>query len=406
MHISKSHPILFKFKASYKFIVTAIILCFSRFDLIETQREIINIDDWGNLWHTASVHAREKMLIDFFQYAFEPVAPNRHHVLARLKQLQRIVNTSPWDIKDFEIKKAIEKNVNDEVILTDAAIGMNLPEWCGTIPSRHLTGDNIAFLCSHRTFKVNGYSSVFVPFDPQQVKAGDSVFVVTNYLDLFFDVYHKEIPHPYILVTDNSDFPVPSKFGHFLDDEKILAWFCINPDGTKHSKLHPIPLGIRNHGYGCEMPDFMDKIIMSCRGLAKKNLLYVNFTDHNQERHDALRALRNKRWCTFASNRNQPDFYKDVAQSKFVLSPRGDGLDCWRTWETLLLGSFPIVKHSPLDDLFAEFPVVIVQDWSEITEEFLKNKYEEFSKNTYNYDKLFAAYWGDRINDLNKNSCD
>jgi hypothetical protein len=381
-----------------------IVTCFVPFFSLISNKKAIDVDEWGTLWYKASLPKREKMLIDFFEYAFEPVAPNRRITLGRLKQLQKIMNSSQWNKDELKIKKALEKIVNDEVILIDAAIGMNLPEWCGTVPSEYLTGDNIAFLCTHRTFKVNGYSSFFVPFDPKKVKTGDSVFVVTNYLDLFFDVYHKEITEPYILVTNNSDFPVPAQFSRFLDDEKIIAWFCINPDDTKHSKLHPVPLGIRNHGYGREPINYMDSIITNNKSSSKKTLLYINFTLNHQERHDAIKAFKNKSWCTIISTKkDQTEYYKDVAKSKFVLSPRGDGLDCWRTWETLLLGSIPVVKSSGLDPVYAEFPIVVVNDWSEITEEFLEKKYDELSKKSFDYNKLFAPYWGYRINSFQNN---
>jgi hypothetical protein len=53
----------------------------------------------------------------------------------------------------------------------------------------------------------------------------------------------------------------------------------------------------------------------------------------------------------------------------FVISPHGNGLDCHRTWEALILNSAPIVKTSPLDRLYTALgmPVVIVNDWSEVT---------------------------------------
>jgi hypothetical protein len=47
-----------------------------------------------------------------------------------------------------------------------------------------------------------------------------------------------------------------------------------------------------------------------------------------------------------------------------VLSARGNGLDCHRTWELLLLGSIVITRTSPLDPLFEDLPVAIVKDWT------------------------------------------
>lgn len=42
----------------------------------------------------------------------------------------------------------------------------------------------------------------------------------------------------------------------------------------------------------------------------------------------------------------QRDHYRDVAESMFVLSPSGLGFDTYRLWETLLLGSIPIVESN------------------------------------------------------------
>ncbi len=97
------------------------------------------------------------------------------------------------------------------------------------------------------------------------------------------------------------------------------------------------------------------------------------------------------------------DYYlNDVAASKFVLSPRGVGLDTYRLWESLYLGSYPIVKSSSLDPLYRDLPVVIVQEWTDVTEEFLHQKYEELGQKTYNLDKLKMSYWKDLIYSFKK----
>ncbi len=49
-----------------------------------------------------------------------------------------------------------------------------------------------------------------------------------------------------------------------------------------------------------------------------------------------------------------------MAESKFVLSPPGFGEDCYRTWEAVLLGAVPIVRRSPLQQLYDGAPVVVV----------------------------------------------
>lgn len=88
----------------------------------------------------------------------------------------------------------------------------------------------------------------------------------------------------------------------------------------------------------------------------------------------------------------------------FVLSPHGDGLDCYRTWEALLMGSYPVVKTSSLDPLYEDLPVVIVKEWNEVTEDFLIIKYNEMKNKTFKMEKIYAPYWFDLIKECQANS--
>ncbi|CAF1495428.1 unnamed protein product [Adineta steineri] len=74
-----------------------------------------------------------------------------------------------------------------------------------------------------------------------------------------------------------------------------------------------------------------------------------------------------------------PTIYKRNRQYPLWLSPRGGGLDCHRTWEALYLDIIPIVWHSTLDSLYTNLPIIIIKDWSEVNEEFLRNKLHEIA---------------------------
>jgi hypothetical protein len=60
--------------------------------------------------------------------------------------------------------------------------------------------------------------------------------------------------------------------------------------------------------------------------------------------------------------------WKEYTNYAFVISTHGNGLDCHRTWEILLLGSIVITKTSSIDHLFQNLPVVIVKDWEELND--------------------------------------
>jgi hypothetical protein len=95
--------------------------------------------------------------------------------------------------------------------------------------------------------------------------------------------------------------------------------------------------------------------------------------------------------------------YQRNRQYQFWLSPRGNGIDCHRTWEALYLDVIPIVWHSPLDVLYANLPVVIINDWTEINDDFLRAKMQEIAVKKvkqppiYRLEMLRTAYWQDMI---------
>uniref|UniRef100_A0A6C0BVA5 Exostosin GT47 domain-containing protein n=1 Tax=viral metagenome TaxID=1070528 RepID=A0A6C0BVA5_9ZZZZ len=82
----------------------------------------------------------------------------------------------------------------------------------------------------------------------------------------------------------------------------------------------------------------------------------------------------------------------------FVISPQGNGIDCIRTWEALCFGCIPIFKKCGIEDLFIDLPVLIVNEWYEVTNELLVDTVHKFKNMTFNYEKLKLKYWTDQIN--------
>lgn len=272
----------------------------------------------------------------------------------------------------------------------------------------YITGDTVRSFCDH-------ILDATVSFDPIKVRAGDTVFVMIDHLEHFFDEYHSKITEPYILVThhffDNSDDDVPGKFAPYLDSATVIAWFTHNAD-VVHPKLYLMPIGIGNAFYDFGHKPTFDKCIRRYSNKVKKTgLLYMNFriSTYPDERQYVHNFFKDKPFVTYVPakslyvpGKSLGDYLKDVAHHKFILSPRGNGLDCFRTWEALLMGSYPVVKTSMLDPLFKELPVVTVQDWPEVTPEFLERKYMEFSSQKYDMRKVYMQYWLDRIQAVKK----
>lgn len=261
----------------------------------------------------------------------------------------------------------------------------------------YLSGDTFRSFCDY-VFDETGNTVI-----PEKIEYGDVIFLKTDYLREFFTSVHPTIINPYILITHNSDYPAPGEFGHMLDDPKIIAWFGQNVKDV-HPKLHPIPIGIANRYWGHGNIDSVAEIQRLTAGCSKNLFLYMNFlpSTYPPQRPYVFQLFKDQPFCTVS---NQKDFWSylfDLSHSKFVLSPRGNGLDCHRTWETLYMGSIPIMISSTIDPLFEGLPVILIKDWNEVTQEFLETKWEEMSCTNYQFDRMYADYWLKMISSYKK----
>ena len=91
------------------------------------------------------------------------------------------------------------------------------------------------------------------------------------------------------------------------------------------------------------------------------------------------------------------DYRASIAQSKFTLCPPGMGMDTYRLWETLLLGSIPIVESDPagLDRMYMTLPVLVVKRYEDVTPALLELAYPCFVRHAseFEYDILTNKYW-------------
>ncbi|HSX10508.1 MAG TPA: hypothetical protein VLF94_02170 [Chlamydiales bacterium] len=234
---------------------------------------------------------------------------------------------------------------------------------------------------------------VFEGLDPSAVQRGDSVFITNHQVEEFFRAIHPRIENPYVLISHVTDEDAPRSFGSYLEDPKILAWFAMNYDGYVHPKIHPIPIGLAPR----KLPHGNLEAVQRVRerGLDKLHLLYMNITiqTYSSERWEVFKKFARCHFCFRTGKKPFEDYLTDIAQSKFVISPRGSGLDTYRLREALYVGSIPIVATSSLDGLYEGLPVLIVKDWDEVTEAFLERKYEEFSSRQFSLEKLDFSYW-------------
>ena len=86
----------------------------------------------------------------------------------------------------------------------------------------------------------------------------------------------------------------------------------------------------------------------------------------------------------------------ETAQARYALCPSGLGFDTYRLWETLLLGTIPIVESNiGFDRTYSTLPVLVVRNFSQVTPKLLYDAYPCFTKHAadWNYAALTMQYW-------------
>lgn len=255
-------------------------------------------------------------------------------------------------------------------------------------------------------------------FDPSRVKTGDIIYILGHEARDFLPKYHHQIKNPYIIITHNSIRSVNQQEAEpYIDDPKLIAWFGKNV-GFKHPKIFPIPIGLENRFSLNGDHSITKRLIDQYKGMEKDFILYVNFyvpkkppevpyEEYRDPRKHRIPALEHLLSLPIIEYRAEPyayvDYMYDIARSHFVASPSGAGYDCHRHWEAMYMGAIPIIDSTPaMDCIYEDLPVIIIQDWKEVTVDFLRKKYREMQEKEYNYAKYDIEFWRDIIRTYQK----
>lgn len=282
--------------------------------------------------------------------------------------------------------------------------------------------------------------------DYKNIQYGDVVWVKSQFLPHFATSVFPYLKVPIILVTTDGDESVPTFFTRsrkyplilkMLDDDRLIHWYTQNYDYVGPSKkISPIPMGVNYQSIPYakgelywgepfltpeEQEWILDDILSTLKPTHERiPKAYADFHLHNssregynamfkrfkEDRKDIYKKLSSSPLIDFVSERvPRRNLWRKKGTYAFSISPIGNALDCHRTWEDLLLGCIVIVKTSPLDPLYKDLPVVIINNWNEITEanmqKWLSQYHDAFTNPTYR-EKLTHAYWMHKIKRLSE----
>lgn len=210
-----------------------------------------------------------------------------------------------------------------------------------------------------------------------------------------------------LIVSGHSDFPIVDAL---LNVYPHATWWGTN---TQSSRARGLPLGITNATTESEVHpiygDLDSMVEVASRPREIKGLVYMNFSveTYPEERRRVWSLFSGKPWVTTGSHvptlEGRTAFLNDLRDHSFVLCPRGNGIDTHRLWETLYMGSIPIVRWDPAHAGWTDLPILFVSSWEEVTEERLRSEEARIRSSEWNWKKLHVQYWIDTIRNEDRN---
>ena len=237
--------------------------------------------------------------------------------------------------------------------------------------------------------------------NPNSIENGMTVYCDTHHILKYKDILNTK--KDLTIITHNSDhclYDGPTNNPNAIDVNELTCfsrWFGQN---TYTSKVIPLPIAFENRRWEeCFGPKTQWLEDAYHQITEPSSLVYFNCnqnTNAKDRRECYDEASKTDIVSIDQPNLTYPQYLDRIKEHMFVLSPRGNGLDCHRTWEILMMRRVPIIKkEGQLETLYKDMPVLFVDNWSDIYNMNLKEIFKTFSFDNQKY--LEFDFWKSKI---------
>jgi hypothetical protein len=203
-------------------------------------------------------------------------------------------------------------------------------------------------------------------------------------------------------ITGMSDYSIGSENSSRFDG-LYKKWYGINVSRVD-PRIVPVPIGVDTHSDLAVINENERRIYEVSRGEVSPadTLAYMNFNVYTWPQERAILDLyfSELSWVKSDVNKRIPyqTYCENVRAHKFTFCPRGNGPDTHRFWESIYLGSIPIVLDYPeMQTFFSKLPCVKVKSWFTVTQELLEIEYERISETDYDFSIMRYSEWEKQI---------
>ena len=272
-----------------------------------------------------------------------------------------------------------------------------------------IQGERFQDLCSvqiskleHKQFESTSDSIDIDDYDFTNYDNAELVYVNSSLLNttkpklIESKLYDKlsEFRNPFRLVLHNSDDEFGEKQLKYLDIPNCKKIYTQNMN-VKHPQVEPLPIGIANSCWDWGDSKKMDEVINEGFSDTNPLFIYANFTKGDGVRYERRKDcydILSENGIIMQESTDYKSYLQELKKHKFCLSPEGNGIDCYRTWEALYMKTIPICKRSVMVEEFAKiFPIYIVDDWKEFDIDDVWNSYDSFDWDNW-YQLDFETY--------------
>jgi hypothetical protein len=210
---------------------------------------------------------------------------------------------------------------------------------------------------------------------------------------------HPPLKNQDCIITGHSDYDITDSD---VSNYTPRMWCTVNKN-TENPGVFGLPLGITNDCDDSEIHRIYGNIDCMIQVMNEpkidKNMVYMNFNISNypEERQCVYNLLKDYTWVTKGHINNSLEgrtiFLREIRNHTFVLCPRGNGIDTHRLWETLYMGSIPIVKKHTAHSGWIDLPICWIDDWNQISLDFLESEKKRIQSKNWDLSKLKISYW-------------
>ncbi len=251
--------------------------------------------------------------------------------------------------------------------------------------------ENLIFIHDFNNININDINSTLKKSNKTHINLFIYNYLIDDFIKFVLEHLDKNLTFTIYLHNGDETFGHKNLHENLIFNPQIKKIYAQNLNYYQdNAKLKLLPIGIANsmweHG---NLPLLYDIMIKDNK---KNKNVYINLNTQTFKYRAEVYKYLNQYNIETINNRSNHDYLKDLAEHRFCLCVRGNGIDTHRFYESLCLKVIPIIINNSSTDMnsFVNYLKKLNIPFFEITEEDLDtiiNKYfltDFFNQDFYN----------------------